>query len=138
MSLRALILHHFWLKLFSLLLATLIWFAIHFWIEGGNRPPRNPITNSIGRQLFRMPVRVLTKPGDDRIFKVEPKEVSVSVTGEAAVMRDLTSKDIFVYVDVANIRSTRETNQQIKLDIPKEVTLINVVPRTVNVEQVSP
>ena len=135
MSLRALILHNFWLKLFSLLLATLIWFAIHFWIEGGNRQPQNPITNPITRQLFRLPVRVLTKPGDERIFKVEPQEVSVSITGEAAVLRDLSSKSISVYVDVANIRSARETNQQVKVDVPKEITA-DVVPRTVNVEQV--
>jgi YbbR domain-containing protein len=136
MSLRAFILHNFWLKLFSLLLATLIWFAIHFWVEGGNRQPQNPITNQITRQLFRLPVRVLTKPGDERVFKVDPPEVSVSVTGEAAVLRDLTPKNISVYVDVANIRSSRETNQQVKVDVPKEIT-VDVVPRTVNVEQVS-
>ncbi|MEO5802344.1 MAG: hypothetical protein ABIR24_02355, partial [Verrucomicrobiota bacterium] len=136
MSLRSFILHNFWLKLFSLLLATLIWFAIHFWIEGGNRPPANPITNPITRQLFRMPVRVLTKPGDDRVFKVDPEEISVFVTGEAAVLRDLTPKNISVYVDVAIIRSARETNQQVKVDVPKGITA-DVVPRTVNVEQVS-
>lgn len=133
MSLRAFIQHNFWLKLFSLLLATLIWFAIHFWVESGNRQPANPITNPIARQLFRLPVNVLTKPGDDRVFKVDPKEISVSITGEAAVVRDVTSKNIFVYVDVANIRSARETNQQVKVDVPKEI-IAEVVPRTVNVE----
>ena len=98
---------------------------------------QNPITNPITRQLFRLPVRVLTKPGDERIFKVDPEEVSVSITGEAAVLRDLPSKNISVYVDVANIRSARETNQQVKVDVPKEITA-DVVPRTVNVEQISP
>ena|SRR5687768_10384872 len=138
MSLRTFIQHNFWLKLFSLLLATLIWFAIqHFWIESGNRQPSNPITNPIARQLFRLPVRVLTKPGDDRVFKVDPKEVSVSITGEAAVLREVTPRNIFVYVDVGNIRSARETNQQVKVDVPKEI-MAEVVPRTVNVEQVSP
>jgi YbbR domain-containing protein len=137
MSLRAFISHNFWLKLFSLLLATLIWFAIHFWIEGGNRQPTNPITNPITRQLFRLPVRVMTKPGENRTFRVDPPEVAVSVTGEAAVMRDFTAKSISVYVDVANIRSARETNQQVKVDVPEELT-VDVVPRTVNVEQVYP
>jgi len=84
-----------------------------------------------------MPVRVLTKPGDERVFKVEPAEVAVSITGEAAVMRDITSKNISVYVDVASIRSSRETNQQVRVDVPKEITA-DVVPRTVNVERVSP
>ena len=135
MSLRALILHNFWLKLFSLLLATLIWFAIHFWIEGGNRQPQNSITNPIARHQFRLPVRVLTKPGDERVFRVDPEQVSVFVTGEAAILRDFSSQNISVYVDVANIRSSRETNQQVKVDVPKEIS-VEVVPLTVNVEQV--
>ena len=138
MSLRELILQNFWLKLFSLLLAILIWFAIRvFWIEGGNRQPQSSIVNPISRQLFRLPVRVLNKPGDTRIFKVDPDEVSVSITGEAAVLRDITPRNIFIYVDVASMRSSRETNQQVKVDVPKEITA-DVVPRTVNVELISP
>jgi hypothetical protein len=138
MSFRALIQHNFWLKLFSLLLATLIWFAIHFWIDSGNPQPQSPIINPLTREFFRLPVRVLTQPGDARVFKVEPDQVIVTITGEAAVIRDLSAKSIFVYVDLSNIRSVRETNQQVKLDIPKGVTLMDVVPRAVNVEQVSP
>ncbi len=138
MSLRALILHNFWLKLFALLLATLIWFAIHFGIANDFRIPQNPITNPTVTQFLRLPIRVLTQPGDSRVFKVDPDEVIVTVTGEGAVLRDLTPKIIAAYVDLANSRSTRETNQQIKLNIPSGVTVVNFAPRAVNVEQVSP
>jgi len=137
MSLRALILHNFWLKLFSLLLATLIWFAIHFWIESGNRQPTNPITNPLTREFMRLPVRVLAQPGDTRVFKIDPDEVVVSLTGEDAVLRDLSPKNFSAFVDLTNIRSSRETNQQVKLDIPSGVTA-EIVPRTVNVELVTP
>jgi YbbR domain-containing protein len=138
MSLRAFIQHNFWLKLFSLLLATLVWFLIHFWIESGNPQPQSPITNPIAMEFLRLPVRVLTQPGDVRVYKVDPNQVVVKVTGEAAIMRDLTPKNISVYVDLANIQTARETNQQVKLNIPNGVTLMDVVPRAVNVEQVSP
>ena len=137
MSLRASILHNFWLKLFSLLLATLIWFAIHFWIESGNRQPTNPITNPLTREFLRLPVRILAQPGETRVFKIDPDEVVVSITGEDAVLRDLSHKNFSAFVDLTNIRSSHETNQQVKLDIPAGVTA-EVVPRTVNVELVTP
>lgn len=139
MSLRAFIQHNFWLKLFSVLLATLIWFAINFGIENELNLPENPITNPATKENLRVPVRVLTRPGDGRVFKVDPEEVTVTVTGEAAILRDVTPRTISVFVDLANVRSQRETNQQVKLDVPSGVTVINVAPRAVNVEeQVSP
>ena len=138
MSLRDFIQHNFWLKLFSLVLATLIWFLVHLGIESGHPRPASPIINSTTVQFFRQPVRVLTQPGDARIFKVDPGEVIVKLTGEPAVMRDLAPENVFVYIDLSNSRSARETNQQIQLNIPSGVFLMDVVPRAVNVEQISP
>lgn len=138
MSFRSFILHNFWLKLFSLLLATLIWFAIHFWIESGNPQPQSPIINPGAPQFYRIPVRLLMQPGDKRMFKVEPDQVIVKVSGEAAVLRDLSPDEIYVFVDLRTVRSARDTNQQVKLDIPNGVALMDVVPRSVIVEEVSP
>lgn len=138
MSLRAFIQHNFWLKLFSFVLATLIWFAIHFGIKGDFRLPQNPITTPTTREFSRMPVRILTRPGDNRVFRVEPDQVFVRVTGEDAVLRDLNLQNIAVFVDLANVRSIRETNQQLRLDIPVGVTVITIAPRAVNIEQISP
>ena len=92
MSLRDFIQHNFWLKLFSLLLATLIWFAINFGIKSGLRPVQNPIINQTTRQIIRVPVRVLTQPGDQRVFKVDPRDVDVTLTGETAVIREVAPR----------------------------------------------
>lgn len=118
------------------MLATLIWFAIDFWIQSG-RTPESPIVNPATKQFLR-PVRILSQPGDTRVFKVEPTEIALTVVGEEAVLRDLKAQNISVYVDLTNVRSSHETNQQVKLDIPSGVTAIRMEPRTVNVEQVSP
>jgi hypothetical protein len=136
MSFRTFIQHNFWLKLFSLLLATLIWFAIDFWIQSG-RTPESPIINPATKQFLRIPVRILSKPDDPRLFKVEPSEVLLTVVGEEAVLRDLKAQNISAFVDLTKVRSLRETNQQIKLDIPSGVTVIRIEPRTANVEQIS-
>ncbi len=138
MSLRTFIQHNFWLKLFSFVLATLIWFAIHYGIKGDFRLPQNPITTPTTREFSRLPVRILARSGDNRVFKVEPDHVFVKVTGEAAVLHDLNPQNIAVFVDLANVQSVRETNQQVRLDIPDGVTVITVAPRAVIVEQVSP
>lgn len=138
MSVRAFIQHNFWLKLFSLLLATLIWFAINFGIQNEMQLPQNPITNPATKENLNIPVRVLTRPGDPRVFKVEPEEVTVSITGEAAILQAVNSKTISVFVDLTNVRSQRETNQQVRLNIPEGVIVINVSPRAVNVEEVLP
>lgn len=138
MSLRDFIQHNFWLKLFSLLLATLVWFLVHLVIESGHPRPANPIINPVSIEYYRQPVRVLKQPGDARIFKVEPNEVIVKLTGDDAVMRDISPDNVSVFVDMAKSRSAHETNQQVKLDIPSGVTVMDVVPRTVNVEAVTP
>lgn len=137
MSLRAFIQHNFLLKVFSLLLATLIWFAIDFWKDSGRELP-TPITNPQTKQNLRLQVRVLKQPGDTRIFKVNPEDVVVEVAGEAALLRDVNQYNIPAYVDLTSARSSRETNHQVKLDMPNGVTLINVSPRAVNVEQLPP
>ena len=137
MSLRAFIQHNFWLKLFSFVLATLIWFAIHYGIKGDFRLPQNAITTPTTREFSQMPVRILTRSGDNRVFKAEPDQVFVRVTGEAAVLRELSPLNIAVFVDLANVRSVRETNQQVRLDVPAGVTVITIAPRAVNVEQIS-
>ena len=138
MSLRTFIQHNFWLKLFSFVLATLIWFAIHYGIKGDFRLPQNPTTTLPTREFARLPVRLLARSGDTNLFKVEPDRVFIKVAGEAAVLRDLNPQNIAVYVDLANVRSIRETNQQVRLDVPDGVTVITVAPRAVNVEQISP
>jgi len=138
MSLRDFIQHNFWLKLFSLLLATLVWFLVHLGIESGNPRPASPIINGVTIQYSRQPVRILKRPDDSRIFKVEPNEVMIKLTGEEAIIRDLRYQDVSAFVDMANSRSAHETNQQVKLDIPAGVFVMDVVPRTVNVEAVTP
>ena len=138
MSLRAFIQHNFWLKLFSFVLATLIWFAIHFGIKGDFKLPQNAITTPSTREFSRRPVRILTRSGDNRVFRVEPDQVFVRVTGEAAVLRELSPQNIAVFVDLANVRSARETNQRVRLDIPVGVTVITIAPRAVNIEQTYP
>ena len=138
MPLRHFIQHNFWLKLFSLLLATLIWFTIKFWIRTDFMVAENPIVNPVTRDFIQLPVFVLTHAGDARVFKVTPATVVVTVTGESALLRDLLRKDLKVYVDMTEIRHNESASQKIRLHVPNNLTVIRVAPLAVSVEQVSP
>lgn len=139
MLLRQVILHNFWLKLFSLMLATLVWFAVAFGMQSGLRVVTNPITNPIQREKLRLPISVLTQPADARVFRVLPEFVDVTVEGEAAVLRDfLRKEDIAAYVDLNVIRHNEKSAQRIRVHVPDGVVVIDVTPQTTLVEQISP
>lgn len=139
MLLRQIILHNFWLKLFSLMLAILVWFAVEFGMQSGLRVMTNPITNPIQRETLRLRVSVLTQPGDARVFRVLPEYVNVTLEGEAAVLRDfLRKEDISVYVDLNVIRHNEKSAQRIRVQVPDGVVVIEVKPQTTLVEQISP
>ena len=137
MSLREIILHNFWLKLFSLLLATLIWFAVRYGIET-NFHPTNPITNPIEKNSYRLPISVLTQPGDSRIFKLTPDTVFVTVNAEAAILREIAKADLHAYVDLTIIRHNEKSPQKIHLQVPDGINVIEVMPLSTLVEQISP
>jgi YbbR domain-containing protein len=137
MSLRDLILHNFWLKLFSLLLATLIWFAVRYGIET-NFQPTNPITNPIQQTSYRLAISVLTQPGDSRIFKLTPETVFVTVNAEAAILREVSTNEFHAYVDLTTIRHNERFPVKIHLHSPDGLNVIEVRPLTTLVEQISP
>ncbi len=133
MSIRSFIQHNFWLKIFSVTLALLIWFVIHFAIEKNFRIMPHSSGES-AQATMRLPVRVLTQPGDSRALRVEPAEVRVAIAGQPALLRDLSPRDISAFVDLARSRNIKETNQVIRLDLPPGVSAVSIEPRTVNVE----
>jgi hypothetical protein len=126
MSLRNLILQNFWLKFFSIALATVIWLAIYHSIH--NEENLN----------IRVPVSIQTTPGDKRVFRVIPDEVVVIAIGKRAALFHATRKDIHVYVDLTSFDATESTSQELKADAPPDVNVLEIIPSTVEVQQVSP
>ena len=139
MSLRRLIQENFWLKLFSLMLAIVIWFFVRFGSQTDVGFGQNPITNPIIEESIPVPVYVVTQPGDARIFKVSPEYVHITTMGESAILKKYTPRrDYKAYVDLAEIRKNEAPEHEVRLHVPNGVTVLNVAPRVVTVEQVSP
>jgi len=125
--------NNFWLKLFSLVLATLIWFLI-----SSNFPSAEPRAN-IGplrpsaSKDFRRPVVVMMSARNVQAFQVDPSEVSVKVLGEQSVLDKLREDDIEVYVNLMNVQNP-EGSFRVEVGAPREITVQQVWPAHVLVK----
>jgi hypothetical protein len=131
-SLRNLLVHDFWLKLFALALAVLIWLTISFIQSGGGQ---NLFANrSLPERTFlNIPVLVVSSAADVRSFKVHPSEVEIVVRGEAKLLQSLQARDIRALVDLTDIESARGLTKRIEVVGPRGVTFVQVLPEEVDV-----
>jgi YbbR domain-containing protein len=131
------LLHNFWLKVFSLGLATMIWVTIHIGIAR-DFSLTNPNLTHPSRQFVTLPVSIVTQPGDARAFKVTPKEITATIDGEEPILRRMSAKDIKVYVDLTDLHAKGVTNGELRADAPRDVTIVGLTPAAVSIEQISP
>jgi hypothetical protein len=127
MPLPDLILRNFWLKFFSIALAAVIWLGIHYGIR------RELSISQLNINNITVPVTILAPPGDARVFKITPNEVVVFAVGDKAALR----KGISVHVDLTKFHSRQSAAEELHADAPPEINVIDIVPATVAVEQVS-
>jgi hypothetical protein len=131
------LLHNFWLKMFSLGLATMIWVTVHIGITR-DFALTNPNLTHPSRQFVTLPVSIITQPGDARVFKITPREITATIDGEEPILRRMTGKEIKVYVDLTDVRARGVTNGELRADAPRYVTIVGLVPAAVSIEQISP
>jgi len=130
---RRLFFHDFWLKLFSLSLAVLIWLTVSFAIKKDVSPVAS-LTMDVTRRTFSgLPLILLSSAADVRDFKVTPKEVEVTVQGDKKILDKLEKKDIRVIVDLTGIESARDLRKRIDVSTPAGVTHVKVDPDEVGV-----
>ena len=122
-----------WLKLFSLLLAVVIWATVHFAIrnEGGQPSPCEI------RTFKNLPVSVLKSAHDPRALRVSPANVTVTATGKLPLLQTLTGKDIEVFINLTDALDTEGAAKTVSVRLPEGLNLLRVEPRTVRVENLT-
>jgi YbbR domain-containing protein len=124
--LRNLVLEDFWLKLFSLMLAVLLWLTVSF--------ASRKDTGFDQRVLSRMlPVTILASAEDVRSFRVSPGEVAVTVQGNPKTLQNLQTNDLRAIVDLTGIAAARDLRKRIEVSVPAGVTPLRVIPDEVQV-----
>jgi hypothetical protein len=132
MWLQDALLKHFWLKLFSLGLAVLIWVTVSFAIRNETLQATEVVAN-LPTRVFYLPVLVVSAAADVREFHVAPDQIMVTVWGEAGNLAKLQDKDIRVMVDLTDIESARGMSKRVAVSTPPGITLKAVEPDTVQI-----
>ncbi len=130
---RQLVVHDFWLKLFSLALAILVWVTVSFAIRHQGSP-----VNTMGlaikeRPFYNLPVIVLSSAEDVRNFRVSPSEVEVTVQGDAKIVDNLRAKDIRTMVDLTGVEAAKDLRRRIEVSTPPGVTHVRISPPDVQI-----
>ena len=136
MSARDAILQNFWLKLFSLVLATMIWFAI-FGAQTNLRPDRLAL-GTVTRKFERVPITVMKSAADLRAFRVEPSVVDITVTGPLAKVQALTAQQVEVFINLTDMHDTVGLTKKILVHLPPDIVLRGVSPTEVSIASVAP
>ena len=129
MPLRDSILNNAWLKAFSFLLATLIWFAVHSNLQLEARFPLGPL-HPVQTREFHLPVSLLGPPGQMQAYRLIPQEVTVKLGGDETTLKRVTASDIQPYV-----RLTGATDSKgwfvVEVNVPRGIDIQQVLPTRV-------
>ena len=129
--LRELIFRDFWLKLFSLVLAVLIWLTVSIVIKKGASPVAALTLQE--RTFSKLPVIVMSSAQDVRSIRVSPSQVEVTVQGDAKTLHELQGKDVRVIVDLTDIEAAQDLKKRIEVSTLEGISLVRVTPPEVQV-----
>jgi YbbR-like protein len=119
--LRRWVLHNFWLKVLSLLLATGLWMAI--------APDQQPAEVAV-----RVPIEFQHVPPHLEISSITIPEAQIRVRGPERLIRELRSTDIHAELDLADVKPGERTfdltAQQIRHE--RDLHVVQVVPGQVH------
>jgi YbbR domain-containing protein len=119
--LRRWVLHNFWLKILSLLLATGLWLAIS--------PDQQPAEVAV-----RVPIEFEHVPAELEISSVTIPDAQIRVRGPERLIQELRSVDIHAELELGDAKPGERTfdltAQQIRLE--RDLTVVQVVPGQVH------
>jgi YbbR domain-containing protein len=131
MTMRHRITKDFLWKLFSLVLAVVIWLTIHKNLERQGAT----VAPAAGGELTYddLPVLVVSSAANVHDFRVKPATVVVTVSGPPKVIDVLQANQIRAIVDLTGIEPTHDSSQPVNISMPPGVTLVSVKPPEVKV-----
>lgn len=123
--LRHLVLEDFWLKLFSLALAVMVWLIVTFVSQKD--------VGSESHVFSNLPVTVLSSTEDVHNFRVSPDRVEITVQSDHRTIQNLEGKDIRATVDLTGVTTARDLRKPIRVSVPAGVAYTRLVPEEVQV-----
>ncbi len=132
--LQDLVFKDFWLKLFSLALASLIWFTVNIAIKNDVTPAASlslaPTEQVI---LSDLPIVVLSHVEGSHEFRLSPKTASVTLQGDPVNLKNLRKQDVRVLVDLSNPGPASQFTRKLEVYTPSGLTHVRVDPEEVQI-----
>ena len=130
--------NNFWLKLFSLFLALLIWFSVRFYTKYDIQGARNPLSRFPTWVFIQVPIQVMKSTENSQQCKTEPAQVDVTVAGERSLLKNLSAKDITPFVRISDDQRVGVSSNRVQVYTPPGISLVQVIPAQVRVERFRP
>ncbi len=137
MALRDYILHNFWWKLSSLLLAALTWLTIQTSFRRDQNLQETPVVTSSKRTFPSVPVELLNSPANTSRFRLDPATVEVDVIGTAVELSHLQEQQIHAYVDVSDAGDEKQFRRDIQAQVPGGLKVEHLAPAYSKVERLT-
>jgi YbbR domain-containing protein len=127
MAKRDLILHNFWWKVTSFLLAIIVWFVV--------RADNDTTLPSTRRVFAGHPLAVMRDSTDQRQLRITPTEVDVIVTAPVMEATRLAGADIQTFIDLTEVDQKHKT-ARIHVFVPtgRGVRLQQITPDEATIE----
>jgi len=131
---RNLVVKDFWLKLFSLALAILIWITVYLSTNG--ETSNSPLLALIGRPpdetVLTVPVHLPT--GTAQQFTSDPVDIKLTLRGAPQALKALQTQDVQAVVDVTGVESANGLVRPVEIILPKGISYTRLEPETVEVK----
>lgn len=112
-------------KLFSVLLAVLIWLTVHRILQERNLAA--PVTYG------SVPILIVASASDVHYYRVAPPVVDVTVSGTPEAMALLRTNQIHAVVDLSDPTIPADVKRPVDVSVPAGITVLEVDPPRVGV-----
>ena len=137
MAARDLVLHNFWWKLLSLMLAALTWLTIQTALERDRTLKQTPVVSTFSRSFPVVPISVLSSANNTNHYRVDPATALVDISGPADELKKLQEHEIHVYIDVSDAGDEKQFRRNVMAQVPHELRVDNLLPTNAVVERVT-
>jgi len=129
---RNLVVNDFWLKLFSLVLAILIWLGVDFSLHKEVSPWAALIGRTADQTDLKVHVSVPAMAG--RIIKLTPEDVQVTLRGDPKLLKDLRTEDVHAQVNLTDVELASGLRRPVEIVLPRGIAYTQIKPGEVEVE----
>ena|ERR1700722_5588741 len=116
-------------KLFSVVLAVVVWLTVHKIRDEPGAPGLLAVPNTFSN----VPVLAVSATADVHDAHVAPNAISITISGAPDLIAVLQTNQLHAIVNLTGIDSAHDLKRHVDVTLPPGVTLLNVDPPEVTV-----